>query len=387
MSTATAASLMAFAALGQETTDSKTNDTAVAQQRSIRAMRAEQLGRAERASVLTGMHVENYDGIKLGKVNDIAVDLETGRIVEVVLSTGGFAGVGEMMVPIPPGALHHDVTNKVLHLKADKEKLTAAPRYGMSNWADLGQSNRLAEVYRYHGQEPYFAAVYQPNLGPDPSARLGYVQRATKLMGVEVKNVQSDKLGEVEDLVVDLPAGRVISVVVSSGGFLGFREELSAVPSAAFQFNSENKHPVLDASKESLSKAPHFKSSEWPDFSEPSYASGVYRAFQVEPYFTTNRTAEGGETARVNRDLAQKSLTPLDQGNSQADIDTTAQIRKGIMAGKEMSVNARNVKIITNKGQVTLRGPVDSAEEKRLIGVIAIDIAQVGNVDNQLVVK
>jgi hyperosmotically inducible protein len=52
-----------------------------------------------------------------------------------------------------------------------------------------------------------------------------------------------------------------------------------------------------------------------------------------------------------------------------------------------MSDNARNVKIITNRGQVTLRGPVDTAEEKRLIGGIAIDIALVENVDNQLEVK
>jgi osmotically-inducible protein OsmY len=79
--------------------------------------------------------------------------------------------------------------------------------------------------------------------------------------------------------------------------------------------------------------------------------------------------------------------TPLDQGNSKADVDTTAQIRKEIVAGKNMSVNAKNVKIITKDGQVTLRGPVNTAEEKRLIGEIADRIARSGNVDNQLEVK
>ena len=52
-----------------------------------------------------------------------------------------------------------------------------------------------------------------------------------------------------------------------------------------------------------------------------------------------------------------------------------------------MSVNAKNVKIITVDGRVTLRGPVNSAEEKRLLGVIASDIVQGQNVDNQLEVK
>ena len=66
---------------------------------------------------------------------------------------------------------------------------------------------------------------------------------------------------------------------------------------------------------------------------------------------------------------------------------TTAQIRKEIIAGKAMSVNAQNVKIITIDGQVTLRGPVNTAEEKRLIGEIADRSAHSGDVDNQLEVQ
>ena len=52
-----------------------------------------------------------------------------------------------------------------------------------------------------------------------------------------------------------------------------------------------------------------------------------------------------------------------------------------------MSINARNVKIITQNGHVTLRGPVNTAEEKRVIGEIANRIARSENVDNQLEVK
>ena len=66
---------------------------------------------------------------------------------------------------------------------------------------------------------------------------------------------------------------------------------------------------------------------------------------------------------------------------------TTAQIRKDIIAEKTMSVNAQNVKIITIDGQVTLRGPVNTAEEKRLIGEIADRSAHTGDVDNQLEVQ
>ena len=68
-------------------------------------------------------------------------------------------------------------------------------------------------------------------------------------------------------------------------------------------------------------------------------------------------------------------------------METTRKIRQEIIAAKDMSVNARNVKIITANGRVTLRGPVKTEEEKRLIGEIAAKIAQPENVDNQLEVK
>jgi len=98
-------------------------------------------------------------------------------------------------------------------------------------------------------------------------------------------------------------------------------------------------------------------------------------------------TKEPDNTARNVRERNASTLTPMDQGNSQADVNTTAQIRKEIIAGKDMSVNAQNVKIITNTGKVTLRGPVNTDAEKRLIGEIADRVAQAENVTNQLEVK
>jgi osmotically-inducible protein OsmY len=79
--------------------------------------------------------------------------------------------------------------------------------------------------------------------------------------------------------------------------------------------------------------------------------------------------------------------TPFEQGNNKADLDTTAQIRKEILDTKNLSVNAQNVKIITKAGKVTLRGPVNTVEEKRIIGDIAVKHASAANVDNQLEVK
>ena len=141
----------------------------------------------------------------------------------------------------------------------------------------------------------------------------------------------------------------------------------------------------MDVSKETLSAAPHFKSSQWADLNDPTYTAGVYHAYRVEPYFNTNKLADN--SARNVQDRDNRTLTPGDQGNSEADIDTTRRIRKEVMSNHEMSVAAHNVKIITVNGRVTLRGPVSTAEEKQAIGDIADGIAQSVNVDNQLEVK
>jgi len=231
-----------------------------------------------------------------------------------------------------------------------------------------------------------------------PASRLAHLQKASKVIGTSVKNLQDEKLGKVENLLLDLAAGRVVTVIVSSGGFLGLGDELSAVPPSAFRFSPDRNTLQLDASKEMLSSAPHFKADQWPDFDQPSYAVGVYRAYRVEPYFRTDVTrdrenvraqvtTEPDNTGRNVRDRDERTLTPLKQGNSKADVTTTAQIRKEIMAADNLSVNARNVKVITLDGRVTLRGPVKTSEEKRRLGEIADRIARSGNVDNQLEVK
>lgn len=102
---------------------------------------------------------------------------------------------------------------------------------------------------------------------------------------------------------------------------------------------------------------------------------------------TTKTTAEPDNTARNSRDRDAKTLTPLDQGSSKSDVEITAQIRKEIIATADMSVNAQNVKIITQNGKVTLRGPVNTASEKTTIDGIATRLVRTENVASHLEVK
>jgi len=76
------------------------------------------------------------------------------------------------------------------------------------------------------------------------------------------------------------------------------------------------------------------------------------------------------------------------QPNTAADRATTAKVRKAIMEDKGLSTYAHNVKIITMNGQVTLKGPVKSEEEKQTIASKAAEVAgSPDKVNNQLSIK
>ena len=89
-------------------------------------------------------------------------------------------------------------------------------------------------------------------------------------------------------------------------------------------------------------------------------------------------------TGRNVRDRDGDTVTPGDQSNKKADLTLTQQIRKALMADKSLSTNAKNVKVITANGIVTLRGPVNTPQEKATIEAKAQNIAGATNVESQL---
>lgn len=102
----------------------------------------------------------------------------------------------------------------------------------------------------------------------------------------------------------------------------------------------------------------------------------------------TNGSAEADNSPRNASDATNGVPTATDQGNATEDIWTTRQIRRMVMSGtNNFSMIARNIKIITLNGKVTLRGPVNTDEEKSSIETIAKAVAGDANVADELQVK
>jgi osmotically-inducible protein OsmY len=97
--------------------------------------------------------------------------------------------------------------------------------------------------------------------------------------------------------------------------------------------------------------------------------------------------AKSDNTATNERDRSGETKTSGDQSNSSADLKITQAIRQALMKDSELSTTAKNIKIITANGQVTLRGPVKTAQEKAKIDQLAKSAAGGAQIDNQLDVK
>lgn len=116
--------------------------------------------------------------------------------------------------------------------------------------------------------------------GPGPRLML-----ASTLAGDEVVNREGEKLGTIDEIMLDVPMGRIAYAVLSSGGFLGIGEKLFAIPWAALTLDTENKCFILDVSKERMEQAPGFDKDHWPSLADQTWAMDVHKYYVTRPYW------------------------------------------------------------------------------------------------------
>jgi sporulation protein YlmC with PRC-barrel domain len=103
--------------------------------------------------------------------------------------------------------------------------------------------------------------------------------RASKVIGMKVRNPQDENLGKIDDLVVDVNNERVAYAVLAFGGALGMGDKLFAYPIGVFHPTADGKELVLNLDKEKLKAAPGFERKNWPDWNKDTYRADVERYF------------------------------------------------------------------------------------------------------------
>ena len=109
------------------------------------------------AGTLTGDPVINETGEHLGQLEEIMLDLDSGRVVYAVISFGGILGLGEKFFAVPWQALRVDTERKAVVVNVSRELLEQAPGFDKDHWPDTSTHDWLTDVFQYYGYQPFWA--------------------------------------------------------------------------------------------------------------------------------------------------------------------------------------------------------------------------------------
>lgn len=110
------------------------------------------------SSTITGDKVVNTQGEDLGRIEDVMLDVSTGRVAYAVLSFGGFLGMGDKLFALPWESLQLDTANHRFVLNVPKERLENAPGFDKDHWPNMADRKWGESVHEYYGQRPYWAS-------------------------------------------------------------------------------------------------------------------------------------------------------------------------------------------------------------------------------------
>ncbi len=129
----------------------------------------------------------------------------------------------------------------------------------------------------------------------DPDKKFRSVLAASTLAGDSVRNAAGEDLGTIDEIMIDIPSGRVAYAVLSFGGFLGMGDKLFAVPWSALKVDEDEQCFILNVDKRTIEQAPGFDKDNWPDMSGTTWGSGISAYYKVDPYWDVKeKTFRGG---------------------------------------------------------------------------------------------
>jgi sporulation protein YlmC with PRC-barrel domain len=248
------------------------------------------LGQVERANKLIGREVIGSDNEKLGKIDNLIVDLESGHILYAVIGSGGVASIGEKKFAVAPGIFTEmppTTESKKpferstdLHANIDKAKLSSAPQFTreIEKEGEFSRADFVNQVYQHCGQTAWWQ-------GAASAGEFRCVHKTSDLIGMKIKNATDQPMGKVDNVAVDLPAGRVVYVILSPDSSLNLGSELYALPPGALTLSTDKKTLTSDISQEKLAGAPHFAKDNWPTLSNSAWGSQVYQYYGKQAYF------------------------------------------------------------------------------------------------------
>jgi len=215
-------------------------------------------------SDVIGKNIKSRDDAKVGQVADAALDVANGRAAYVVASFGGILGIGDRLFAVPWSSLSIIPGGENVVVQEERQKLASAPGFDRNRWPAMSDPAWSSEIRSFYG---------------DPTRETTYIselRKADDVIGARVDDAKGDRLGKIEDVVVDSGTGRVIYAVLSFGGILGIGDRLFAIPLQSISLPRGNGHATIAGiTKDRLRDAPGFDKAAWPNMADPRWGSTV----------------------------------------------------------------------------------------------------------------
>ena len=175
--------------------------------------------------------------------------------------------------------------------------------------------------------------------------RVSDVNKATKFIGMQVKNPRNETVGKVSDMALDLKSGRIAYAVVSVGGFLGVGDKMVAVPIEALTVEKGAKHLLLDVNKQQVEQAAGFSENSWPDLDAVKSGKTIG--------FTAKADTEKGVGGTGSEAEEAKGTERADQRRASQPVTSIS----AISANREPSaLNGKQVRLTGVKVQEVMEG-------------------------------
>jgi sporulation protein YlmC with PRC-barrel domain len=235
------------------------------------------------AGRIKGDRIVNAAGDDLGKIEDLMIDLQDGRVAYAVLSFGGFLGMGDKFFAIPWQAFSLRPYERAFLLDIPREVLEKAEGFDKDHWPVT--RGELLRTYTYYGYQPYWRTEVTGQVSKTSEENPEFLS-TDSIQGDKVVNPAGEDLGKIEELMIDLKDGRVAYAVLSFGGFLGIGNKLFGIPWNALSLRVHENAFLLDIPKDMLKKAEGFDKGHWPDTNR-EWLANMYKFYGYQPYWRT----------------------------------------------------------------------------------------------------
>lgn len=320
---------------------------------------ADRLGVSQKSTALGGVPVREKSGKKIGKLQDVLVDLHSGRVLCGIVSVGGGATIAF------PGKAFFSAGEKDAKLAMNNLDVEAVPHASSSDVE--GVMGSLSKSYSYFHQQICWDAHAQAE-----------ARKCSDLIGLDVRNEAGESLGRVINVMVDLPTARVIFVVVNLAG----KGTDYVVPPKALRAGAGKAGLVLNVDKAKIASLAHSDGFFWSNLADVNWCAEAYRAFGEQADFDTTGSAQASSQPDTQTIAQPVNSAPRNDGEIVHDI-----LAAMMLDNVDNPIIYKHTKIKPANGQVTLTGWVKNEDQRSKLIAIVSGVAGAANVHDELQIK